>query len=87
MPFKITSRSNLLSVITFLLLDLKECQTYPYTYEETEAPTAEEIIQGPLNDVIHNGMSTISGFVWGEGTNISLIVSYPYWKKLRHLVL
>lgn len=78
MPFKITSRGNLLSLITFLLSDMKECQTYPYTYEETEAPQAEEIAQGSPNDVIHNGMSTISDFVSGEGTNISLIISYPY---------
>lgn len=44
-PFKITARNNLSVSDYLLLLDLKELQRYPYTYEETEAQKVEGIVQ------------------------------------------
>lgn len=87
--FKITSTDSL-SVSDYLLLsDLKAFQRYIYIYEETESQRAKGIVQSPPNGLIHNGIvNTIYlTFVGGEGKNIAFILSYPYPKKLRHLLL
>lgn len=65
--------------------ELKEVHRYPYTYEETEAQRAEQIVQSPPNGSVHNDSDEqyiYLVFVHGQGSDESFVLSYPYLKKL-----